>query len=79
MALRGTGRLEAGWDLATDLVVTAGWLGPTGRGAPPPGVSGLGLPPSLCTERTSASFTGWKEAKAPGSLGHLERAALRPR
>lgn len=74
MVLRGTGRLEAGCDLAADLVVTAGWLGRTGRGA-----WGVGLPPSLCTERTSASFTGWKEAKAPGSLGHLERAALRPR
>ena len=34
MVLRGTGRLEAGCDLAADLVVTAGWLGRTGRGAP---------------------------------------------
>lgn len=35
--------------------------------------------PPFCTERTAASFTGWKEAKAPGSLGHLEGAALCPR
>lgn len=82
MVLRGTGRLEAGCDLAADLVVTAGWLGRTGRGA------WGSLPPSAQKEPQPASQAG-RKPRHPGAwgtwkgplcvLGDLESTCLRAR
>ena len=69
MALRGTRRLEAGCDLAADLVVTAGWLGPTGRGRLHSVSAARGsLPPSAQKEPQPASQAG-RKARRPGAWG----------
>lgn len=69
VALRGTRHLEAGCDLAADLVVTAGWRGPTGRGRLHSVSAARGsLPPSAQKEPQPASQAG-RKARCPGAWG----------